>query len=1287
MTLVARPQPDGSILGSLPGEPPFTLMPAPVTDTGTPQSGPTLVAETPGIGAWTRGSRDEFVDSGSGHQVTPEDESGEDPLPTIIGFDLEATGGLPGFAAEVVSAPRASFVRSAKELRDLVDGLPLSAATSAIDAADEMSLTDCVGALARLLPLLHPATPTGVGIQGLLRGTTGVSSELTPDDSVAGTGTVEQSLVPGPGWHDAFDYPTLVQLAEEYGPGTTIVVLSRRSTTIGHALAIHTDSDGEAFFIDPLAPDRVRPATIVTRSIGALPALGRFIVIGPDGATVTHPAGRPADPAAWARERIKPRLQEGGTRPISPSDLEAMLAVAATESDEWLEAEARRYPWGSLEGLLERCLAQLRALADQLFDHTGIASTTTVDDTVVATEPSTRRLLERPDDWTPIPDWQTLLAHVTKLGMGGAALVVADGGDLKHAFAIVNTTDGPYIADRQAAPGKTGVIPAESAVPRTLRQAFAQKTTGRPGAAEHADQKGYSLRAPVEVRALLVDPTGRALISHQPDTAGAQSNSVTRSILLPSGPHVGMYRYDLAPLSSNTHPEGRYYELTGGVSRHLRLLPPSDRSDSEYLLRRNGDRAGLRTFVFSETRAEAEGDIAAVREDAYVRAYISDDRLRALMTDKLWVKHPEIGSYLERRDKRSRSDRSGPWSTMPGVIYFQGVGISVSYDSTIPARLRDFMIGNVGRAISLVRSRGFDLPNFNVYLPKYASTCQIDVAVNSVTGRDELLVHRRDHPRFNALACVYAPNVMIINPRAAVSPALAKYVEEPDEPHFAIDALFEDNIAALICHEIGHIAHAYESPDAFIDLDSRNLDLIDPTIVDEIKSVSRYAERKARQNDLTEFVAEYYNSLVFDRILPDTDRDDRLLQLYLDLGGPVPRSRRFHLPEPTLTQRDLGELASAVELELHQRGFDWEITPRIVADAHTRLSSYQKRLKLKLRVNPLADLLSGNGSVPMPRHGRGRLPGGARDAGIDAMQRGLPVGGRVVVGVEPREGVLVFEDAPVVNEGAAVDKGEVADKGKAVVGGGLYRVVSDRAGLEPGGSGAVGELYAVDGAGRVVLADGSVIPNAWVRHGADFLELGTGTVLRGDSGWLGGIENAETLSAWLHESGGAAAVYSLRAQAPSLYLVPDDGAGHSVRVTGVTVAHTGVAGITAAGHDFGHATTAEAEDDVLLMEAHEALKAQGAGHVVLGRVHADEVLVNGLRKTLEDATKTGNDDTAGALRSALDTRHRESGFDELVELGRARRPHIDVGQDGVPWAKSQYSVGMGACVEVTVIPA
>jgi hypothetical protein len=296
MVVLARRSSDGSLLGEVPGLPPFVLSPARVESEG---AHPTLVAETPrGSGTWTRGSLDDVAGSG------------DDGLHTVDlspDTDIEGVKGLPGFATppEIkVAALTVPAVRTADEVHALVDSLSLRDATSS-DAADEdTSLVDCVTALTRLLPVLHPATDTDTDTDtadhGPLLGTNGVHSAIALDDSALNTGNVddarnvEQTLVPGPGWHDVFDYPTLVQLAEAHGPGSTVLVLAQRRNTVGHALAFHNSSDGP-LVIDPLADalDRVRPAGTDPQSILALPALarGRFIVVGPDGTTITRPLG------------------------------------------------------------------------------------------------------------------------------------------------------------------------------------------------------------------------------------------------------------------------------------------------------------------------------------------------------------------------------------------------------------------------------------------------------------------------------------------------------------------------------------------------------------------------------------------------------------------------------------------------------------------------------------------------------------------------------------------------------------------------------------------------------------------------------------------------------------------------------------------------------------------------------------------------------------------------------------------------------------------------------------
>ncbi len=258
--------------------------------------------------------------------------------------------------------------------------------------------------------------------------------------------------------------------------------------------------------------------------------------------------------ARWVRERTGRRPARGGGERIDRSRLMRLAGEAVTVAGRWLEVEARRSARGPLQGVQEACLTWLEALAGLLFEH-GIASGATLDDRVVASEPSMRRLLGRPGDWTPIPDWDTLLPLVEGLGVGGAALVVEGRpGAIGHAFAIVNTAGGLYLAD----PQNGGVSDAR----QVIGQARSLATGGSGDRACGRAGGEAVLRAPFRVRALLVDAAGRArgpapgtaalLLATRSSAAAAavtpgtfaDSSHVGRSITDPPDPRVGALGFE-----------------------------------------------------------------------------------------------------------------------------------------------------------------------------------------------------------------------------------------------------------------------------------------------------------------------------------------------------------------------------------------------------------------------------------------------------------------------------------------------------------------------------------------------------------------------------------------------------------------------------------------------------------------------------------------------------------------------------------------------------------------------
>jgi hypothetical protein len=74
--------------------------------------------------------------------------------------------------------------------------------------------------------------------------------------------------------------------------------------------------------------------------------------------------------------------------------------------------------------------------------------------------------------------------------------------------------------------------------------------------------------------------------------------------------------------------------------------------------------------------------------------------------------------------------------------------------------------------------------------------------------------------------------------------------------------------------------------------------------------------------------------------------------------------------------------------------------------------------------------------------------------------------------------------------------------------------------------------------------------------------------------------------------------------------------------------------------------------------------------------------ISGLIHGLDDEQHLGTGPTSEAgIRAASD--HDDPTV--MQPAGTARRPHIEIDPNGIPWSKSDYSAGMGACVEITVI--
>lgn len=161
----------------------------------------------------------------------------------------------------------------------------------------------------------------------------------------------------------------------------------------------------------------------------------------------------------------------------------------------------------------------------------------------------------------------------------------------------------------------------------------------------------------------------------------------------------------------------------------------------------------------------------------------------------------------------------------------------------------------------------------------------------------------------------------------------------------------------------------------------------------------------------------------------------------------------------------------------------------------------------------------------------GPLPAGSRESGVNPVLEGWVLG-RAVTLDGPR---AVKKGEPAV---AAVD----AQQDSAVpAGGGAVRVVGDY----PFRSAPFS--YGVGGGEIQVTEDWTVPAEGWRRYGADFVHVGAGALLRGDSGWIGRVANAEQVRDRVVAERSGAPSYTVGGWAGRVRLVPDRaGSGHPV---------------------------------------------------------------------------------------------------------------------------------------------
>lgn len=190
---------------------------------------------------------------------------------------------------------------------------------------------------------------------------------------------------------------------------------------------------------------------------------------------------------------------------------------------------------------------------------------------------------------------------------------------------------------------------------------------------------------------------------------------------------------------------------------------------------------------------------------------------------------------------------------------------------------------------------------------------------------------------------------------------------------------------------------------------------------------------------------------------------------------------------------------------------------------------------------------------------RGGLPGGSRDDGLDPVAEQWPIGRPVTV-MRPRYGV----DPGSVVSVAAVPTSDVSvtgvpanpgtGKGKAPAVETADHVpdhVPDRWFTYTRSAESRSEpfRYEVADTGHIRLPGGEEIPpTGWTRFGHDFVHGTTGALLRGDSGWIGRVDNMDTLSVVLADLDQDSAPHRVVADSAALYLVPEGDGATALRI-------------------------------------------------------------------------------------------------------------------------------------------
>src|SRR5262249_54313386 len=155
-----------------------------------------------------------------------------------------------------------------------------------------------------------------------------------------------------------------------------------------------------------------------------------------------------------------------------------------------------------------------------------------------------------------------------------------------------------------------------------------------------------------------------------------------------------------------------------------------------------------------------------------------------------------------------RNTGVGGWQTQTRTV--NGTNISVRYDSTSPQSIRDTLTERVERAITLVQAAGYAVPDFQLFLPKYARSLHVDILIAPETDGRTLDIIEHPIPNLDSIAQFFAPGAIIVSPQLATAEDPAR--SPGPNPMYAVDEMFDESSVATIVHELGHFLNRQQSP-------------------------------------------------------------------------------------------------------------------------------------------------------------------------------------------------------------------------------------------------------------------------------------------------------------------------------------------------------------------------------------------------------------------------------------------------------------------------------------------